>query len=112
MVPLRVERQPRNAFWRGEVAQLLVLLGVAGILLFARLNGPLLEPEEARYAEIPRQMLCQGRLLVPLLDHQDYLDKPPLLYWAVMACYASFVVHVWSARRVPCLADWLTALLV
>jgi 4-amino-4-deoxy-L-arabinose transferase-like glycosyltransferase len=87
---------------------LFLCLGAAAFLIFARLGGPFLEPEEARYAEIPRQMLAQERFLVPVFDGQDYLDKPPLLYWSVMACYACFGVHVWSARLVPCLAAWLT----
>jgi 4-amino-4-deoxy-L-arabinose transferase-like glycosyltransferase len=112
MEPVRIDSQLRPAIWKREATWLMVILGAAGFLFFARLPGPLLEPEEARYAEIPRQMLCHGRFLVPLLDGQDYLDKPPLLYWAVMACYASLGVHVWSARLVPCLAAWLTVVVV
>ena len=40
----------------------MLLLIVAGLLFFSRLNAPLLEPQEPRYAEIPRQMLAEGRL--------------------------------------------------
>lgn len=96
------ERSPR---WPA----LLVLL-LACLLFFARLRAPLLEPQEARYAEIPRQMLAEGRLVVPVLHGQDYLDKPPLLYWAVMASYRAFGVGDWSARLVPGLAGVLTAM--
>jgi 4-amino-4-deoxy-L-arabinose transferase-like glycosyltransferase len=89
---------------------LLLLLLVAGLLFFSRLRAPLLEPQEARYAEIPRQMLREGRLLVPTLHESPYLDKPPLLYWSVMASYRLFGVHDWAARLVPGLAGMLTVL--
>jgi dolichol-phosphate mannosyltransferase len=89
----------------------LLLLAVAALLFFARLRAPLLEPQEPRYAEIPRQMLAEGRLLVPVLHGQPYLDKPPLLYWLVMASYRAFGVHDWAARLVPGAAGVLTVLL-
>ena len=89
---------------------LLVVLAAACLLFFARLRAPLLEPQEARYAEIPRQMLEAGRFLVPVLHGQDYLDKPPLLYWSVMAAYRVFGVSDWAARLVPALAGVLTVL--
>jgi 4-amino-4-deoxy-L-arabinose transferase-like glycosyltransferase len=93
----------------GAIALLLVLV-VACLLFFARLRAPLLEPQEARYAEIPRQMLESGRLLVPVLHGEDYLDKPPLLYWSVMASYRMFGTRDWAARLVPALAGVLTVL--
>jgi 4-amino-4-deoxy-L-arabinose transferase-like glycosyltransferase len=88
--------------------QLIAVLVWAAVLFGLRLNLPLLEPEETRYAEIPRQMLAEDRFLVPVFDHQTYLDKPPLLYWLVMASYHIFGVHVWSARLVTILTAWLT----
>jgi hypothetical protein len=90
---------------------LLAVVLLACLLFFVRLRAPLLEPQEARYAEIPRQMLDEGRLVVPVLHEQDYLDKPPLLYWCVMASYRVFGVHDWAARLVPGLAGVLTVLL-
>jgi 4-amino-4-deoxy-L-arabinose transferase-like glycosyltransferase len=89
---------------------LALVLVVAGTLFFARLRSPLLEPDEARYAEIPRQMLVEHRLLVPVLHGQPYYHKPPLLYWLIMASYGVFGVHDWAARLVPCTAAWLTVL--
>src|SRR5262249_59886825 len=81
---------------------LLTLL--SGLLFLTRLSAPLLEPQEPRYAEIPRQMLAEGRFVVPVLHGQPYLDKPPLLYWAVMAAYAACGVGDRAARLVPGLA--------
>jgi 4-amino-4-deoxy-L-arabinose transferase-like glycosyltransferase len=88
----------------------LALTLLAGLLFCARLGCPLLEPEEARYAEIPRQMLAEGRWLVPVLHGEDYLQKPPLLYWLIMLSYQLFGVHDWAARLVPVSAGILVVL--
>jgi dolichol-phosphate mannosyltransferase len=79
----------------------IILFAVAALLFFGQLRAPLLEPQEPRYAEIPRQMLDEGRLVTPVLHGQPYLDKPPLLYWLVMGSYKLFGVHDRSARLVP-----------
>src|SRR5262245_6959551 len=90
----------------------LVLLAVlAGLLLFPTLHFALFEPDEARYAEIPREMLDRGEWVVPYLHGEPYLDKPPLLYWLVMLTYRAFGVEVWAARLVPALATLGTVLL-
>jgi len=89
---------------------LLALIAAAVLLFFTKISCPLQEPQEARYAEIPRQMLEEGSLLVPVLNGQPYCDKPPLLYWLVMAAYQVFGVHDWAARLVPSLAGFLTVL--
>jgi len=87
-----------------QICRLALVPLVAGILLLGRLPCPLLEPEEARYAEIPRQMLATGHYITPVLHGQPYYQKPPLLYWLVMASYSIFGVHDWAARLIPCAA--------
>jgi 4-amino-4-deoxy-L-arabinose transferase-like glycosyltransferase len=89
---------------------LLALVVAAALLFFTKLSCPLQEPQEARYAEIPRQMLQERSWLVPVLDGQPYCDKPPLLYWLVMAAYQVLGVHDWAARLVPSIAGFLTVL--
>lgn len=79
----------------------LALAAATAFLFFARLDCPLQEPEETRYAEIPRQMLVADSWLVPVFHGQPYYDKPPLLYWLVMLSYRLFGVHDWAARLVP-----------
>jgi 4-amino-4-deoxy-L-arabinose transferase-like glycosyltransferase len=85
---------------------------LAGLLFFLALDSPLLEPQEARYAEIPRQMLHEHSPFVPVLHGQPYLDKPPLLYWLVMLAYSTCGVHGWAARLVPGFCGVLTVLVV
>jgi 4-amino-4-deoxy-L-arabinose transferase-like glycosyltransferase len=86
--------------WRG----VLWLVVIPGALLYPCLSFLLFEPDEGRYAEIPREMLIRGDWLVPHLQGEPYLDKPPLFYWLVMASYRVFGIHDWSARLVPALA--------
>src|SRR5262249_23045569 len=70
-----------------RLSAILILFFVPGVLLYPTLNFPLFEPDEGRYAEIPREMLLRGELVVPYLQSEPYLDKPPLLYWLVMLSY-------------------------
>jgi 4-amino-4-deoxy-L-arabinose transferase-like glycosyltransferase len=86
----------------GKVAAFLLLLLAAGLLLFGRLGSPLLEPEDALFAEIPREMLAEGNWIVPVHHGRADYQKPPLLYWLIMASYTAFGVHEWSARLIPC----------
>jgi 4-amino-4-deoxy-L-arabinose transferase-like glycosyltransferase len=83
---------------------LVLLLVLPGVLLYPCLSFHLFEPDEGRYAEIPREMLQRGEWVVPYLQGEPYLDKPPLLYWLVMGSYQLFGVHDWAARLVPALA--------
>jgi 4-amino-4-deoxy-L-arabinose transferase-like glycosyltransferase len=91
---------------------ILVLMAAASTLFFSRLQSPLLEPEEALYAEVPREMSVAESWLVPIRHGQAYYEKPPLLYWLIMTGYAVFGVHEWVARLVPCVAALGTVLLV
>jgi 4-amino-4-deoxy-L-arabinose transferase-like glycosyltransferase len=58
----------------------------------------LAEPDEARYAEIPREMLASGDFVTPRLNGFPYLEKPPLLYWANAASLRVFGLTPWAAR--------------
>jgi 4-amino-4-deoxy-L-arabinose transferase-like glycosyltransferase len=59
---------------------------------------PLLEPDEGRYAEIPREMWLSGDWVTPHLNGLAYFEKPPLQYWATAVSYTLFGLHEWTAR--------------
>ncbi|HEY7308345.1 MAG TPA: glycosyltransferase family 39 protein, partial [Gemmataceae bacterium] len=93
-------------------SSLFLLLLLPGVLLYPCLSFHLFEPDESRYAEVPREMLQRGEWVVPHLEGEPYLDKPPLLYWLIECSYALFGVKVWAARLVPALAVHGCVLLV
>jgi 4-amino-4-deoxy-L-arabinose transferase-like glycosyltransferase len=95
--------------WRWR--PLVQLFLVTSIILYPFTNFYLFEPDEGRYAQIPREMLERGDWIVPTLQNEPYLDKPPLFYWGVMLAYALFGCHAWAARLVPALAVQLTILM-
>jgi len=64
-------------------------------LLFGR---PLFDPDEGRYAEIPREMLVGGDWVIPHLNGLVYLEKPPLQYWATAIVYACLGISEGTAR--------------
>jgi 4-amino-4-deoxy-L-arabinose transferase-like glycosyltransferase len=89
-----------------------LLLVLPALLLYPCLRFHLFEPDESRYAEIAREMTRRGEWVVPYLQGEPYLDKPPLLYWLVGLSYRVFGVHDWAARLVPALAVHGCVLLV
>jgi 4-amino-4-deoxy-L-arabinose transferase-like glycosyltransferase len=76
----RPERVDRTLF-------ALLLLAVL-LLVFEPGKVPLFEPDEGRYAEIPREMLVTRDFLTPRLNGVLYFEKPPLYYWSVAASLA------------------------
>ncbi len=57
-------------------------MAIGWIVVFWRLGyASLLDPDEAHYAELTREMLRSGSWLVPLLDGRPYIDKPVLFHW-------------------------------
>lgn len=65
------------------------------------------EPDEARYAEIAREMLALRDFLVPHLNYVPYVEKPPLLYWITAGSFRMFGLGEFAARLAPALAAML-----
>ena len=86
---------------------------LAALLWFVPLNTPhLFDPDEGRYAEIPREMVQSGDWVTPRLDGIKYFEKPALQYWATASAYAVFGEHVWTARLWSALCGFLGLLLI
>jgi len=80
--------------WLLAAALALPLLGIA---------SPLLEVDDARYAEVPRAMAASGDWVLPMLDGTPYVEKPPLWYWTCATSYKIFGVSE-AAARLPMVA--------
>jgi 4-amino-4-deoxy-L-arabinose transferase-like glycosyltransferase len=97
---------------RVRLVPLLLVALLPAILLYPCRDFLLLEPDEGRYAQIPKEMLDRGEWVVPTLQGEPYLDKPPLMYWLVRLSYEAFGVSESAARLVPALCVHLTILAV
>ena len=94
-VPSDLPARPRVPFyWLAAVIAWLAALGFR----------PLFNPDEGRYAEIPREMLEAGNFVVPRLNDLVYLEKPPLQYWLTALGFRLLGVSPFSARLVTALA--------
>ncbi|AMV28024.1 Undecaprenyl phosphate-alpha-4-amino-4-deoxy-L-arabinose arabinosyl transferase [Gemmata sp. SH-PL17] len=91
---------------------LLLVLLLPAVLLYPTRGFHLLEPDEGRYAQIPKEMLVNGSWVVPTLQGEPYLDKPPLMYWLTALSYRAFGISQESARLVPALCVHFTILAI
>ena len=91
---------------------LVLLLVLPGSLLYPTRGFHLLEPDEGRYAQISKEMLRDNSWVVPTLQGEPYLDKPPLMYWLVALSFRVFGATPEAARLVPALCVHLTILAV
>jgi len=87
-----------------------LLLALTAAAPFWDLGRPLLEVDDARYAEVPREMALGGDWATPHLNGLDYVEKPPLWYWLCAASYKTFGVSE-AAARLPLALLALLALL-
>lgn len=76
----------------------LLTLGVS-LLLGPHLGRRALwEPDEGRYAEIPREMLATGDFVTPRLNGVKYFEKPPLFYWIEAGAMRALGSAEWVLR--------------
>jgi 4-amino-4-deoxy-L-arabinose transferase-like glycosyltransferase len=92
----------------------LVLVALLGALLFLPGLGArdLWNPDEARYAEVAREMRLFDSYAVPRLNGEVYTQKPPLLFWSILAA-SLFTGGVGeTAARLPSALAGIGALLL
>jgi 4-amino-4-deoxy-L-arabinose transferase-like glycosyltransferase len=97
---------------RPSRARTLLVVGVLGLASIPFLYGlgawPLIEPDEARNAEVAREMLAGGHWSIPHFDGLPYLDKPILFFWMVAAAFRVFGASEAAARLPSALAGLAT----
>ncbi|MBS1659038.1 MAG: glycosyltransferase family 39 protein [Bacteroidetes bacterium] len=82
----------RNAFY--------MLMGAATLVYLIGLFIPIMEVDAAQYAAISREMMENHHYLEVLNRGQNYLDKPPLLFWLCAISFKIFGVNV-AAYKLP-----------
>jgi 4-amino-4-deoxy-L-arabinose transferase len=70
------------------------------------------QPDEGYYVGVSVQMNQQGQYLIPRLDEEIFLDKPPMLYWGIVSGMKLFGQSEFAVRIFPALCFALTILLV
>lgn len=82
---------------------LLLSVGIGALFAFMLGSRPLSVPDEARYSEIPREMVATGNYLTPRLNGVKYFEKPPLFYWLQAGSIRLLGLGEWSLRLWPAL---------
>src|SRR5947208_2640983 len=91
----------------------LLALVAGGLFLQGLGRYPLLDPDEARHAEVAREMAAGHglrRLFLTTLDLEPYPEKPAGYYWLVALAYAALGVNEAAARAVSALAALVAVL--
>ena len=85
---------------RGYWFKDLFLIFVSGLVLYLGFAffRPLANPDEGRYAEIPREMIASGDYTTPRLNGLPYFYKPPLFYWMQCASMKAMGYNRFSIR--------------
>src|SRR5438270_3651120 len=92
--------EPRGAApVRRSHFDLIVIAFAAAIFLGCIVSPPhLMDDVDAVQAHISRNMLEAGDSVTARLNGVAYLEKSPLIYWAMAASFRVFGVYDWAAR--------------
>ena len=90
-------------------AAILIFLILYMLLLGVR---PLVTPDEARYVEIPREMLADQDYVTPRLNGARYFEKPIMGYWLIAGAMRVFGENAFAGRFAPAVSTGLAALIV
>ena len=107
-----IARELTQVLARTRRGRLLTATVVALVLALPFVWGlgrwPLLEPDEARNAEVAREMLALGRWSVPHFNGLPYLDKPVLFFWLMAGGFRVLGTGELAARLPAALAALAT----
>ncbi len=90
---------------------LFITLTIIGIYMFMNTCSTLWDRDEPQYAQVVMEMVESGDYLVPTIDSQTWLGKPPLLYWLMSVAFRIFGPTEFSCRFFSAIGTGLTCLL-
>ncbi|HKO60127.1 MAG TPA: glycosyltransferase family 39 protein [Pyrinomonadaceae bacterium] len=91
---------------------LTLFVAIAVFYVYGLGHLPFVGPDEARYAQVAREMFERGDLITPTLGGHIWFEKPSLLYWLMIASYTVFGVSESSARLGPAICGVLSIVAV
>ncbi|NUN93411.1 MAG: glycosyltransferase family 39 protein [Verrucomicrobiae bacterium] len=94
-----------------KTAWLILAACIAALYLGSSVSPVIFDETEGQYAGAAKEMLARGDWLLPTNNGVPRLQKPPLVYWAIMLSYKALGVNVFAARlpnALACLA-WVGA---
>lgn len=97
--------QPSTLAKRGSI-----LLFIVFILFYFHGLGhlPFIGPDEARYAQVAREMFLHRDWITPTLAGYLWFEKPALLYWLLIVAFKLLGTSEWAARAASALCGLLT----
>jgi 4-amino-4-deoxy-L-arabinose transferase-like glycosyltransferase len=88
------------------------ILAAAGIIFFTYLGAASLwDEDETLYASIAREMMDRGDWVVPMFNGHMFPEKPPLMFWLMIAGFELFGQNEFGARFFSAVLGVGTALL-
>jgi len=101
--PLTQPTYVKDICWLGLTISVFYLLFLG--------HYPLINPDEARYAEVTREMLANHQYLIPHLNSVIFFDKPILFYWLQSIPLRFFSINPWTIRLIPACFGILTCMI-
>ncbi len=87
-----------------------LFLTILAVLIFLFFRG-FADPDEGRYAEIPREMVEDGSWLEMRMLGYRYYEKPPLTYWITAVPIRIFGAKDWAVR-IPLLFNGIAIIVI
>ncbi len=82
----------------GALRTILIFAALFFVYIWGLGDAGLMEPDEGRYAEIPRNMIATGDYVTPRLNGLKYFEKPVLCYWLNVASFKLLGENAFAAR--------------
>jgi 4-amino-4-deoxy-L-arabinose transferase-like glycosyltransferase len=107
----QLERTPPTVTNKTKIAKIAILLLFAVVYLGSTMSPALQDDADSTHAEAAREMVARGDWVTLHVNGVRYLEKAPLLYWAVAAGYSLFGANEFATRLPSAIAMLLLILL-
>ncbi len=107
--------QVRTGVLGGRSAVLITVVLAAIVYLGGTTNRAVIDYDEGHYSQAALRMAESGDWVTPYVNGVRFLEKPPLMYWAIAAAFHIFGINEFALRLPTALAAialvWIVALI-